>query len=155
TNQMFRFSCTQDHWSMEGRPIVREANLDKYNEMPDFAKNMDLDGVSHIGFIPKDPQVPGAPKNIYTHPYVKHPELKSDRHQWGMVIDLNSCVGCSACMIACQSENNIPVVGKRQVFNGREMHWMRIDRYFSGDPDKEHTLKQTAEDEKQMLQSWI
>jgi len=111
TNDSYALSSTQDHSSMEGRPLVREATLGEYREKPDFAGEM-----------------------------VEHPPLQSlwEEHsydkgyQWGMSIDLNACTGCNACTIACQSENNIPIIGKEQVKNGREMHWIRIDRYFSG-----------------------
>ncbi|MBI3413867.1 MAG: TAT-variant-translocated molybdopterin oxidoreductase [Verrucomicrobia bacterium] len=143
TGARYEFSCTQDHWSMEGRPIVREANLDQFNKLPGFAKNMDLDA-----------HAPNAGP-IYQHPYDSHPELKSNIHQWGMSIDLNSCVGCSACVIACQSENNIPIVGKEQVGKGREMHWMRIDRYFSGSVAKQVGRVSTADDTVQTTQEWI
>ncbi len=113
-------SCTQDHWSMHERPIIREASLEEYRRHPEFAKEM-----------------------------VEHPPLESmfkeplyDKgYQWGMTVDLNSCIGCNACTIACQSENNIPVVGREQVNNGREMHWIRLDRYFTGsveDPQAVH-----------------
>lgn len=107
-------ACTQDHGSMEGRPLVREADLTDYIHEPGFAREM----VEHPPL-----------RNLWK-------EHKYDKgYQWGMVIDLNKCIGCNACVIACQSENNIPVVGKKQVANGREMHWIRIDRYFSGDTE--------------------
>jgi molybdopterin-containing oxidoreductase family iron-sulfur binding subunit len=116
-------ASTQDHGALEGRPIVREAHLEQFRQAPDFAKNMGL--AAHA---------PNAGR-IYKHPYTAQPELKSTVHQWGMSIDLNSCVGCNACVVACQSENNVPIVGKDQVIKGREMHWMRIDRYYAGEPD--------------------
>ncbi len=103
---------TQDHSSMEGRPIVREATVTEYKESPKFAEEM----VEHPPLISLWDE----------HPY-------DTGYQWGMTIDLNACSGCNACAIACQSENNIPVVGKEQVKNGREMHWLRLDRYFTGD----------------------
>ncbi len=119
TGQTYELATTQEHGLMDGRPIIREGNWEQFKAKPDFAKNMDLEA-----------HAPNA-GGIYKHPYNSNPTLKSDIHQWGMAIDLNSCVGCNACVVACQSENNIPIVGKEQVRRGREMQWLRIDRYFS------------------------
>ncbi|HET7624583.1 MAG TPA: TAT-variant-translocated molybdopterin oxidoreductase [Verrucomicrobiae bacterium] len=122
TGESYPISCTQNHWTMEGRPVIREANIEEFRKRPDFAKSM-------------HPEEPPVVSPLYPNPFdkVKGTAL----HQWGMSIDLNACVGCSACMIACQSENNIPIVGKDQVNRGREMHWIRIDRYYTGSPKKE------------------
>jgi Fe-S-cluster-containing dehydrogenase component len=118
----YPLSATQNHGSMEGRPIVRESTV---AELSAKAKNEGGHGtVSKLGVFPEE-----------THHFSLWKEHAYDQgNQWGMTIDLNACIGCNACMTACQSENNVPIVGKVQVAKGREMHWIRVDRYFSGEP---------------------
>jgi Fe-S-cluster-containing dehydrogenase component len=144
----YEFASAQEHWAIHGRPIVREANLAQYHKKPDFAKNMGIEAhAKDAGPIYKSP---------YEDESKKH--LKSDLHQWAMSIDLSTCVGCSACVIACQSENNIPIVGKDQVLKRREMHGLRIDRYYTGDPgtiDKEDGKFGVYKDEDQWKHTWI
>ena len=111
----------QDYGTQHDRPIVREATFEEYRRHPEFAK----EAVEHPPL-----------KSIYPdHDY-------SRGYQWGMVIDLNACTGCNACVIACQSENNVPVVGEEQVRLGREMHWLRNDRYYVGEPDEPRIVHQ-------------
>ncbi len=121
TGRTYALANTQDHNSMEGRPIILEADLREYREKPEFAREV-----------------------------VKHPPLVSlwdekkydEGYQWGMTIDLSTCSGCNTCVVACQAENNIPIIGKEEVKKGREMHWIRLDRYFKGDPDNPDMLFQ-------------
>ena len=104
---------TQTHHSMEGRELVRESDFDSYGADPSAGNEMHTHFQEHA-------------KSLY-------PEREFPNHHWGMAIDLSTCTGCANCVIACQAENNIPVVGKEEVTRVHEMHWMRIDRYFSGD----------------------
>src|SRR5688572_13873536 len=121
TGDEYSLACTQDHWSLEGRNLVRVATTGQFEQDPGFAgkqEHLPLTGISML------------------------PEFKYEGYSWGMAIDQGVCTGCNSCVVACQAENNVPVVGKAQVLNGREMHWLRLDRYYTGDIESPDTYHQ-------------
>ena len=124
----YELAATQVHFSMQARPgeedrdILREGTLEEYLKDKDHLREEAEKQKKEL-------------RELSLYPEVDY-KNQGNGYAWGMSIDLNSCVGCNACMIACQSENNIPVVGKDQVLRSREMHWIRVDCYFKGDPNK-------------------
>ena len=121
TGETFSLACTQAHHSMEGREIVRHATLAEYEKNPEFAK--------------READDPDKQTSLY-------PGWEYNGHAWGISIDTSICNGCNACVVACQSENNIPVVGKEEVMRAREMHWIRVDTYYENDGEDLQTLHQ-------------
>jgi Fe-S-cluster-containing dehydrogenase component len=124
TSVVYPLATTQDHFAIDDEggmrenakrapQIIREGTLDEYKK--------------DASFTGKTVEHHFENKSLWKEPTV------DENHKWGMTIDLNKCTGCNACVVACQSENNIPIVGKEQVIRGREMHWLRIDRYFQCD----------------------
>jgi molybdopterin-containing oxidoreductase family iron-sulfur binding subunit len=122
TGDTYPLACTQYHFNMEGRQILATGTLEEYRKEPNFANEHEEPPPRELSLYKGDAE----------YPY--------NRDKWAMAIDLSSCNGCNACVVACQSENNIAVVGKEQVMRGREMHWIRVDRYYTksksstGDP---------------------
>jgi Fe-S-cluster-containing dehydrogenase component/anaerobic selenocysteine-containing dehydrogenase len=122
TGRTYIFAQTQTHHSMEGRAFVREAGLDDFRKNPTAGNDMHAYALEHN-------------KSLYKERTYPH-------HHWGMAIDLSKCTGCANCVIACQAENNVPVVGKEEVHRVHEMHWLRIDRYYTGEEDNPEVVFQ-------------
>ena len=121
TGDRHSLACTQYHHLMEGRHLVRAVTRDEYVRDPKSVREGD--------------ETPPRTLTLY-------PEFPYDGYKWGMAIDINACIGCNACVVGCQAENNIPVVGKDQVLRGREMHWLRVDSYYRGPADNPETYFQ-------------
>jgi len=118
-------ASTQTHHTMMGRAIVKETTLEEFIKNPKAGNEEELFGV-RVGKLESKKEAKDV--NLWN-------DHEVGNHHWGMSIDLNSCIGCGACVVACTAENNVPVVGKEEVMRSREMHWIRIDRYFSSDFD--------------------
>ena len=126
TGERHKVATTQKHHDVMGRKIVQETTFQE---------------VVKGGELFERPEVPGQKKKGDPVPSITTSYLYKG-HRWGMTIDMSACTGCSACVVACQAENNIPNVGREQVLNGREMHWIRIDRYYSGDVENPQAIIQ-------------
>ncbi|ABF42004.1 quinol:cytochrome c oxidoreductase iron-sulfur protein precursor [Candidatus Koribacter versatilis Ellin345] len=127
TGKKFLFATTQGWQNMDGRDLVRVATLEDFIANPEFAH--------------EKTEAPVEGLTIF-QPYDYSEKPGETRYKWGMAIDLNSCIGCKSCVVACVSENNIPVVGKELVKRGRHMHWLRVDNYHEGSPDDPKTYYQ-------------
>lgn len=162
TSEVYSVAITQTHHSYEGRPIIHEFTLDDFAKNPNHLqeeRKQELGAYSSLpwledekhgsaaaGLDPNAHAIEGSPEKTnldegFREHGTLYPTYVSPGIHWGMSIDLNTCIGCGACAVACQAENNVSVVGKTHVLQSQEMHWLRIDRYFSGQPEDPNTIQ--------------
>lgn len=134
TEDDYQLASTQMHHTMMGREIVKETTLEDYIRQPNAA-NAPVVIPVHKGHDKEE--LPPDKVNLWD-------SFETPNHKWGMSIDLNSCIGCGACVVACTAENNVHVVGKEEIMRSREMHWIRIDRYYTSDADPKEGEKADA-----------
>jgi molybdopterin-containing oxidoreductase family iron-sulfur binding subunit len=132
TSRRYEVACTQEHQSIDPK-VVGERGIIREGSLQDFIRNPAFAQAEHHG---------GMPAGLEHTDESLYPPFAYKGHAWAMVIDTSVCTGCNGCVVACQAENNIPIVGKKEVLREREMHWLRIDRYFKGDAENPEVFHQ-------------
>jgi len=153
TEDKYDVAMTQTHYNYEARPVVHEYTLEEFSKDPNVLLKERGQEIAEFASLPwieegkesKEPIIDSNTEEGYRANGTLYPNYQYEGIKWGMSIDLNSCIGCGACVMGCQAENNVSVVGKDHVLKAHEMHWIRIDRYYSGmadDPDSIQTVFQ-------------